>query len=265
MFNGARDGLSEAARANLPKIVNLRLSQSAQVGWSPRLRAAFGHYTPDEWYESFLDVLVADGAEWLDVGCGWNICPSNRPLSVHLRDRTKLLVGLDPSDNIDRNEYVHQRVKARLEDYKTDQRFDLITLRMVAEHLDDPDSAVHALANLLKPLGRVMIYTVHKYTPAAILADLTPTKVHHVVKRVLWSTEPEDTFPTAYKMNTRRDLRRILLRHGLREELYQTLDDTRSLARWWITQALELSAWRMLSTLRVPYPERCILGIYTRG
>ena len=70
-----------------------------------------------------------------------------------LAKRCKVLVGLDPSDNIDENPLIHERFKGLLEDYHTDRRFDLVTLRMVAEHISNPSAAVAALSRLCSPGG----------------------------------------------------------------------------------------------------------------
>jgi hypothetical protein len=88
--------------------------------------------------------------------------------------------------------------------------------------------------------------------------------VHHAVKSMLWRSSPEDTFPTAYRMNTRATLRRLFGEGGFDEEAFLRLDDCRSLARWRSTAGLELRLWRTLRRIGLPYPEACLLGIYRR-
>ena len=48
--------------------------------------------------------------------------------------------------------------RGRVEVCDSRHRFDLITLRMVAEHIQDPDRSIARLAELLKPGGLVVIY-----------------------------------------------------------------------------------------------------------
>jgi 2-polyprenyl-3-methyl-5-hydroxy-6-metoxy-1,4-benzoquinol methylase len=244
-------------------VVALKLSATGS-GWSPLLRQRFGYFTPDEWYEATLSCLVGPETTWLDVGCGRSILPANPPLSARLAARARLVVGLDPSDNIDSNTEVHERAKCLLEDYHTDRRFDLLTMRMVAEHITDPEAAVAALARLAKPGGRVVVYTVSRWSPASILAAATPMAVHHWLKRVLWRASPQNTFPTAYRMNTRATLARQFAAGGFAEEQFHYLDDCRSLARWRLTATLELALWRALRGLGLRYPELCLLAIYRR-
>jgi SAM-dependent methyltransferase len=174
------------------------------------------------------------------------------------------LVGLDPDDNIDENSFVHRREKTVLENYKTELQFDLITMRMVAEHIRDPEKVVGALSRLAKSGGHVIIYTVSKWSPVSILASATPTIVHRIAKRALWQTEDRDTFPVIYKMNTRPALTRLFGRAGFREVTFKYLDDCRTFQRWKITNFIELTAWRILQKLNIRYPESCILAVYQK-
>ena len=155
------------------------------IGWGPRLRLKFGYYNPDDIYEATVDSLVATDTTWLDVGCGRDIFPSNVPMAKILARRCRVLVGLDPSDNIDENQLVHERFKGNVEDFQTQRRFDLVTLRMVAEHIGNPKAVAEAFSCLVKPGGRVVIYTVYKWAPATIVSGATPFWLHHIVKKLI--------------------------------------------------------------------------------
>lgn len=258
MLEPAQMDLEDAAR----EVLRLKAGPGGGLGWSPRLRQRFGYVTPDEWYEALLLRVVSADTEWLDVGCGRDLFPSNVPLGRLLSSRCRLLVGLDPSDNIQRNPFVHEKAQCFLEEYETENRFDLVSLRMVAEHIADPGVAIDALARLTKPGGRVIVYTVGKWSPVSLASAATPMSVHHWAKRILWHTAPEDTFSTHYRMNTRATLRRIFGSAGFSEEAFLVLDDCRALARWRATAILELSAWRALRASGLRYPDYCLLGVY---
>jgi 2-polyprenyl-3-methyl-5-hydroxy-6-metoxy-1,4-benzoquinol methylase len=249
----------------LQEIFRVKYQSAEPMGWSPRLRLKFGYFNPDDIYEATVDSFVSADAEWLDVGCGRDIFPSNLNMAKLLAKRCKVLVGLDPSDNIDENPLIHERFKGMLEDYRTERRFDLITLRMVAEHIGNPAGAVAALSRLCRPGGRVVIYTVYKWSPVTIVSSAAPFQLHHIVKKLIWNTEEKDTFPTEYRMNTRSDLNRVLEAAGFQEEQFSYLDDCRSFARWKITNLLELSAWKVLHALGLHYPEVCLLGVYRKA
>lgn len=256
-------GMQAEVAAALPEVQRLKF-QGVGLGWSPVLRQRYGYFTPDEWYEATVHQLVGPQTEWLDVGCGSDLFPSNPALGHLLAKRAKFLAGLDPSDNIQENPFVHEKAQCLLQDYRTERRFDLITMRMVAEHVSDPPTALAALARLTKPGGRVVIYTVDKWSPATLISAATPMAVHHAAKKWLWGTSPEDTFPVEYKMNTRATLARQFAEAGFAEESFQRLDDCRSFAKWPLTSRAELMVWKGLKAIGLGYPEACLLGLYRR-
>ena len=236
----------------------------ATWGWTPRMRFGVGHASPDDWYEALLVTMVGPETTWLDVGCGRDLFPSNVATARRLVGTCRKLVGVDPDTNVHDNDFVHERVRSTLEDYETTQRFDLITLRMVAEHVTHPGLLVAKLQSLLAPGGKVVIYTVNHWSPSAIVASLTPMSVHHAVKRLLWQVEERDTFPTVYRMNARKTLRALFEGVGMTEALFVKLDDCRSSSRFPAWHRAELWASGVLNRMGFNYPENCLLGVYRR-
>jgi SAM-dependent methyltransferase len=234
------------------------------TGPAPRLWYRYGYATPDEHYEALVSKLLFEGCDWLDVGCGRNIFPGNRHLADTLASRAGFLMGVDPDPTIHDNTLVHEKQQTTIERVATDRRFDLITLRMVAEHITDPAEAVAALARLAKPGGRVVIYTVSRWSPLALAAWLVPFGLHNPFKRVLWQTKPEDTFPVCYRMNTRSTLAGQFGGAGFCETLFTRLADCRVFFRFKGLRNLELGAWRICRGLHIPYPESCLLAVYER-
>ncbi|HLU40459.1 MAG TPA: methyltransferase domain-containing protein [Planctomycetota bacterium] len=236
-----------------------------RLGWGPAMRRRFGYHNPDDHYEAVVRALVDERTRWLDVGCGRELFPSNRSLAAELAARCARLVGVDPDATLDENRYVHERVRASLQDYDGGEAFDLVTLRMVAEHVTDPPAVAAAIARALAPGGFAVVYTVDGWSPMPLLTRLAPMRVRHVVKRFLWRTEEKDTFPTAFRMNSRARLRAVLGAAGLEEVAFAWLDDCRTLGRFRAGQWLELCAWRALRALGLRYPERCLLGVYRKA
>lgn len=239
-----------------------RQKHGPHCGWGPRLRAGFGYFTPDDIYESCVSRLVGRETEWLDVGGGRDLFPDNHTTARILAGRCRRLVGIDPSDNILENPYVHQAVKGTIEEFRPPARFDLATLRMVAEHLVNPRAVVESLARLVKPGGVVIVYTVNKWSLVTALSSVTPLRMHRILKRWLWRSEDRDTFEVVYRMNTRKDLKTLFEGAGFREKAFLYLDDCRTFARWRLASRLELWLWKALRTVGLRYPETCLLGIY---
>ncbi len=243
------------------------MNHVATLGWGPRARQRAGYRTPDQHYEATVARLVTPGCRWLDVGGGRDTFPHNRPLAADLAARASHLVAVDPDATVHQHPLATEKVQAFMEslDALMAEPFDVVTLRMVAEHIEKPAEAVASLARLTRPGGHVVVYTVNKFSPLALAAWLTPTWVHHAVKSRLWHTAEEDTFPVAYRMNTRGTLRTLFSTVGLREAHFAYLDDCRTFHKFKVLHYAELLLWSALRSVGWHYPETCLLGVYRRS
>ena len=248
----------------LDALFRTKYGEPEQTGPRPRRRYGFGYFLPDDHYEALVDSLVSPSTRWLDVGGGRHLFPANPKLAEQLSRRCLHLSGVDPSPNILENPFVAERVQSVVQDYAAREPFDLLTLRMVAEHIAEPAGAMEAFRRLLKPGGTLVIYTINKWSPVSILAWLTPFRMHHPVKKIAWQTEEQDTFPIAYRMNTRRTLAKLAEAHGFRETAFRRLDDLSTFAGFRLLNYAELLAWRAFRTIGLTYPENCLLGVYER-
>lgn len=242
-----------------------KYGRAPDLGWGPAMRQRFAYYNPDDHYEAAVCDLVGAETRWLDVGCGRELFPSNRVLAADLAQRCRHLVGVDPDATLQENPFVHERVQVAFEEYDGGGSFDLVTLRMVAEHVTEPERVVRAMARALAPGGHAVVYTVDAWSPMPLLTRLAPMGVRHVVKRWLWRTEKKDTFPTAFRMNSRRRLAALLGAAGMREVAFAWLDDCRTFGRFKSLQWCELAGRSLLRKVGCRYPERCLLGIYRRA
>jgi SAM-dependent methyltransferase len=248
---------------DLSRLFHLKYGDPATTGPNPRRRHRHGYYLPADVYEAAIANAVFPGCDWLDVGGGSSPFPDNPRLAAELAERAGRFVGVDPSPNVRENPFVRERFEGCVEDYHADP-FDLATLRMVAEHVTDPPAVVAALARLVRPGGRVVVLTVDLWSPLTVASRLTPFRAHYPLKKLLWGGEEKDTFPTAYRMNTRRELRRLFARGGFREAEFAHLDDCCTFARFPALNTLELWAWRALRAIGLRYPECNLLGVYER-
>ena len=258
--------IAPPGRAELDAVFRLKYGDpdAAAIGWGPRARWRAGNFQPDDWYEAVVAALVQPGTAWLDVGCGRHLFPSNAPLAEQLGARAGRLVGVDPDPTLDENPYVHERVRRTIDGYTPQVPFDVVTLRMVAEHVADPAATIAALARCTRPGGVAVVYTVYRWSPVPLATSLVPFRLRHPVKRFLWRTQAKDTFPTCFRMNSRRTLRRLFAHGGFDEALFLRLDDCRTFGRFRWLNALELRARTLLRALGLPYPEACLLGVYRR-
>lgn len=251
-------------RSALMDVYRHKYYREGEPGWSPKQRLRFDYFTPDDYYEAIVAHLVQPAMTWADIGCGRDIFPSNPVLADKLARRCAYVYGIDPDANIRDNKLINDRFEGLVEDCDTTREFDVVTLRMVAEHIVEPERAMNRIARLAKPGGHVVIYTPYKWAPMSVIASIVPFSLHNPLKRLLWESEARDTFPTAYKLNTRKTLLGHAAAAGLSEVLFAELDDCRTLARFRWLSAMELAAQRALRRFSIRYPEICLLGVYRR-
>lgn len=251
-------------REQLNDVFSNRYGDPATMGWGPRRRRQFDYFLPAEMYEAAVACLVIDGCRWIDVGGGSTLFPGNEPLARTLVSRCSRVVALDPSDNVLDNVLVHERVHGALEVYRPKRPFDLATLRMVVEHVADPEGLLGGLARVVRPGGTVVVFTVNLWSPVTVVSRFTPFWIHHLIKRMLWDVDERDTFPVEYKMNTRKTLDGLFERHGFSPVSFAYLDDLSVLSGRKYLGQIELFAWRNLARWGIRYPENCLLGIYRK-
>jgi len=80
----------------------------------------------------------------------------------------------------------------------------------VLEHVEDADGFVGELHRVLRPGGAFVARTVSRRSPLSLGARLIPNRLHPRVVGRLQARVAQDVFPTAYRMNTKGDLGRLL-------------------------------------------------------
>ncbi len=250
---------------HLKNLMLIKYGPESKRGWGPRIRERFEHYTPDDWYEAYIDALVGEDTEWIDVGGGDRLFWCNDGLARMLSKRCRRLVVVDPAANLNVNPFAHERIQQPLEEFSDSSGFDLATLRMVVEHVEQPRQFTARLGELVRPGGKVVVYTVSLGAPVTLLSAITPIWFRRKAKRFLWQiTDDDHTCPVVYRMNTRSRLRKLFAAAGFREAEFRYLDDCRVLGRWRITMTAELIFCRIFRSIGLHYPEKCLLGVYQR-
>lgn len=154
----------------------------------------------------------------MDAGCGRTV-----PVLRQFLGRVERLIGIELVEFTD--------VPAGIETHNADlahlpladASVDLIISRSVFEHLVDPDSVYREFQRVLRPGGRVLFLTANMWDYGTLAAMLVPNRLHgRIVKRVEGRAE-EDTFPTAYKTNTRAAVQRLARQAGLQVQSFEYL------------------------------------------
>ena len=210
-------------------------------------------------YQQQLDALVKPGTRWLDLGCGDSIIPEWVRGSIAFQKaliaRCDLACGCDPVDD--------RPHKAGLQKYVgpcevlpyPDGLFDLITVNMVAEHIEHPERFMAELGRVLAEGGRILVHTPNRAYGPVLLASLLPTAVVRAVARRTDGRKDEEIFRTFYRMNTRRALESL---EGFRAVEIRCVETSPVLHNVPVANLIErllirVTRWRRLEDLRADW------------
>ncbi|MGA2645210.1 MAG: class I SAM-dependent methyltransferase [Candidatus Sulfotelmatobacter sp.] len=172
-----------------------------------------------EAYASLISEHLSAHTVWLDAGCGSRLLECDMdPLEDWLASHCKTIVGIDVSVTSNRN--IKLLVHGSLYDLPfADNSLDLITCRMVVEHLAQPRRAFAESARCLRPGGALVVITPNLLNYAilgnAVATKLLPEKLRHRIVQAVDSRADEDIFPVRYKANTMARLVQSLNASGL--------------------------------------------------
>lgn len=188
---------------------------------SERLLARYyaGVPHPYKLFENKVNALLGDGSlVLLDAGCGRTV-----PVLRKYLGRARRLIGVElvPFTDVPAGIETHNSDLAHLP--LADASVDLIMSRSVFEHLTDPESVYREFSRVLKPGGRVVFLTANMWDYGTLVARLVPNRLHGRIVKVVEGREEEDTFPTAYKTNTRAAVDRLAAASGFEVESFDYL------------------------------------------
>jgi ubiquinone/menaquinone biosynthesis C-methylase UbiE len=156
--------------------------------------------------------LAAHAAVILDVGCGrgaWVADGKYRAIE-DMRGAGRTVIGIDIDPSAEQNRTIDE---FRLIEHEAapwpveDSSVDLALCDMTIEHVTDPGSFVRELTRVLRPGGAFVARSVSKHSLLATAARLVPNHRHaKVVGKLQPERQAADVFPTAYQMNTEKDL-----------------------------------------------------------
>ena len=151
-----------------------------------------------------------------EVGCGRGAMVDGRDDGAAWQDlrgpgRTVVGIDIDPvgAENpvVDEFRLIGPDGRWPLDDASVD----LAVSDFVLEHVEDPDAFVAELARVLRPGGVFLARTVSRHSLLSLAARIVPNRAH---AKVLETFQPgrqaQDVFDTVYRMNTRKDLARVL-------------------------------------------------------
>ena len=187
---------------------------------SERLLARYYANSPHPYklFERAVEARLSADAVLLDAGAGRTV-----PVLRKYLGRVRRLIGVELVAFTD--------VPAGIETYNTDLAHlplpdgvvDIIISRSVFEHLADPQAVYAEFFRVLRPGGVVIFLTANMWDYGTLIARLVPNRFHARIVAKVEGRAAEDTFPTEYRTNTRRDVERLALRAGLKVDAFEYL------------------------------------------
>ena len=160
---------------------------------------------PYRTYEKIILDHIGPGSVVLDAGCG-----RTAPVLQKLVGYGKYLIGIDVCElhKAEENDSL-SLLKSDLQTISLrDNSVDVVISRSVLEHVKNPVTAYGEINRVLKPGGYFIFLTPNFYDYTSILATLIPNRFHSKIVKVTEGRDEEDTFPTYYRSNTERDIKK---------------------------------------------------------
>jgi len=169
-------------------------------------------------FERRVDGLLSPEAVLLDAGCG-----RTAPVLRKYLGKARRLIGVELVPFTEAIPAI-ETYNADLANIPVESgSVDVIMSRSVFEHLTDPEAVYREFARVLRPGGVVVFLTANMWDYGTLVARSIPNRFHGtIVKRVEGRAE-EDTFPTAYRTNTRRAVESLSRRTGFGIESFEYL------------------------------------------
>jgi SAM-dependent methyltransferase len=175
-----------------------------------RLYPGVGRNWDDGLLRERILARLTPAARVLDLGAGAGIVPH-----MAFRGLASVVCGLDPDPRVVGNPHLDDgRVGVGEAIPWPNATFDLVFADNVLEHLEHPALVFAEVARVLTPGGVFLAKTPNALHYMPLIARLTPHRFHQWVNRRRGRGEA-DTFPTRYRANTPRAIRRLAAATGL--------------------------------------------------
>jgi 2-polyprenyl-3-methyl-5-hydroxy-6-metoxy-1,4-benzoquinol methylase len=215
----------------------------------------FGGYTRVSGTVAFfgrVKALARPEMTVLDVGCGrgavadrleenaWEQCRI-------LKGYCKKVIGIDVDPAGHQNPLIDEFRPIEGQRWPIESTsIDLLISDAVLEHVENPDIFFAECERVVRPGGYVCFRTPNRWSYVAIGASIIPNRFHaKVVGRLQPGRQAKDVFPTFYRANTIRSLRRLMKKHSFEGCVYRHIAEPNFLrfSHWSYALGVYLHRW----------------------
>jgi len=186
--------------------------------------SAFGGFTHiDGTIAFYLRVrsLITPSSVVLDVGCGAG-AHERDPVAIRrdlqiFKGKCRKVVGLDVDKGAKENPFLDEFRLIENGCWPVDDAIaDVCVCDNVLEHVESPDAFFSECARTIKPGGHLCIRTPNVLSYFGLVCRMVPNRRHATVLGKVRDSirEAQDVFPTFYRCNTRRKLKKMFRKHG---------------------------------------------------
>jgi 2-polyprenyl-3-methyl-5-hydroxy-6-metoxy-1,4-benzoquinol methylase len=164
-----------------------------------------------ELYKQAVTEHVTPETTVLDIGCG------RTDYMKDVYQRAQEVIGQDPDESaINENSSIDKKLVGDFEVLQQlhKESVDVVVSSWTLEHLPDPNKLFTQLNYALKPGGVFIASTPNKYSLTSLISSIIPNKYHPKLVQKLWGRSEENTYPTFYRLNTRRDIMKYCNKYG---------------------------------------------------
>jgi len=174
--------------------------------------------SPEEYFEQRFRDMVRPGDLVLDAGCG----SGKYSVAANPDTRGYKMTGVDNFESVRHNPILDYRVCGNVNELPFDDAsFDVVYARWLLEHLENPGVALREFHRVLKPGGKLALFTTNLFHYYGAVARVTPQWFHVWFNHRVRGFEEVDIFPTYYRANTRWRVHKLLRDAGFREPALQ--------------------------------------------